>query len=212
MEFKTVYDPSFTPYGRIVQGLDCGELLDTLRRTTEKPADSVIYVPSCGELEALPVANMLSDSVYGGMPVQIGYCNGTNTKLNCLEYHRDSEVNIVGDEIIFLVARQQDMQDGQISTSKVEAFRVPAGTAVELYATTLHYAPCDGARGAGFRVAVILPRGTNTEKPLLEARRAEDALLWACNKWLLAHPDTGEAKQGAFIGLLGQNIDILSEL
>ena len=212
MEFKTVYDPAFAPYGRIVQGLDCSELLDTLRRTTDKPADRVIYVPSCGALEALPAAKVLSDSVYGGMPVQIGYCNGTNTKLNCLEYHRDSEVNIVGDEIVFLVARQQDIQGGQLSTAKVEAFRAPAGTAVEFYATTLHYAPCDGARGAGFRVAVILPRGTNTEKPVLEVRRAEDTLLWARNKWLLAHADTDEAKQGAFVGLLGQNIDILTDL
>ena len=36
----------------------------------------------------------------------------------------------------------------------------------------------------------------------------DDAYLWACNKWLLAHPDSSEAKTGAHIGLTGKNIDI----
>ena len=32
--------------------------------------------------------------------------------------------------------------------------------------------------------------------------------LTARNKWLLAHPDSSEAKTGAHIGLTGKNIDI----
>ena len=36
----------------------------------------------------------------------------------------------------------------------------------------------------------------------------DDARLWACNKWLLAHPDSAEAAQGAYVGLTGINIDI----
>ena len=45
---------------------------------------------------------------------------------------------------------------------------------VEVYATTLHYAPChvDGAKG--FRVAVVLPRGTNEARPVLTPLNAED--------------------------------------
>jgi hypothetical protein len=58
------------------------------------------YVPSHALLEALPTFDVLRDSVYGGMPIQIGYCNGTNTKLNCVEYHRDSEINIPADDIV----------------------------------------------------------------------------------------------------------------
>ena len=42
----------------------------------------------------------------------------------------------------------------------MEYFFVPAGTAVELYATTLHYAPCS-VDGKEFRCGVVLPRGTN---------------------------------------------------
>ena len=59
----------------------------------------------------------------------------------------------------------------------------------------------------GFRVLVALPKGTNTDKPEIK-NDGDDALLWACNKWLLAHPDSAEAKAGAYVGLTGENIKI----
>ena len=40
----------------------------------------------------------------------------------------------------------------------------------------------------------------------------DDAYLWACNKWLLAHPDSAEAAQGAVVALTGENIDIEKNL
>ena len=40
----------------------------------------------------------------------------------------------------------------------------------------------------------------------------EDRLLFAKNKWLLAHPDSQEAAAGAFVGLKGINIDISKSL
>ena len=55
---------------------------------------------------------------------------------------------------------------------------------------------------------VALPKGTNTEKPDITPLTAEDKMLWACNKWLLAHPDSNEAKAGAYVGLSGENIRI----
>ena len=75
------------------------------------------------------------------------------------------------------------------------------------YGTTLHYAPCQTEK-TGFRVAVVLPKGTNTEKPAFEPQSEEDTWMTARNKWLLAHPDSSEAKTGAHIGLTGKNIDI----
>jgi hypothetical protein len=33
-------------------------------------------------------------------------------------------------------------------------------------------------------------------------------MLWARNKWLIAHPDASEASQGAYVGLEGENISI----
>ena len=79
--------------------------------------------------------------------------------------------------------------------------------------TTLHYAPCngmtkDGVSKDGFRVIIVLPKDTNTAKPDIKPKNLEDKLLWARNKWLIAHPDSSEAKAGAFVGLTGVNIDI----
>lgn len=208
MKIQSVYDKSFATYGKVVEGYDFGELLSTLETNSEMPADRVIYVPSVDVLEALPVYEELKNNCYGGMPIQIGYCNGTNTMLNCFEYHRDSEINIAANDAILLVAREQDIVDGQIDSSKTEAFLCPKGTAVEVYATTLHYAPCSAKKGEGFRVIIVLPKGTNEAKPSITPKNEEDKWLLAANKWLLAHKDTSEAANGAHIGITGENIDI----
>ena len=95
--------------------------------------------------------------------------------------------------------------DFTYETSKMEAFRIPAGAAVEVYATTLHYAPCH-VDDAGFQVAVILPKGTNY--PLDEAHAGgEDALLTAKNKWLIGHAEGG-LPEGSHIGLIGKNLNV----
>ena len=154
----------------------------------------------------------ISEHCYGGMPVQLGWCNGHNTRLNCLEYHRDSEFNLGTEDFILLIAKQDEIAKGVLDTGKVKAFKVPAGVLVEVYATTLHYAPCHCDPGKGFRVLVALPQGTNTDKPAIENKSSEDKLLWARNKWLLAHPDSSEAAQGAHVGLSGENIDIANLL
>ncbi|MCI8377285.1 MAG: DUF4867 family protein [Lachnospiraceae bacterium] len=208
MKIQSVFDKTFAEYGKVLEGYDFTALLSVLEASSEKPADSVIYVPSVDALEATDAYATLRDNCYGGMPIEIGYCNGTNTKLNCFEYHRDSEIDIAADDAVLLVARQQDIVDGQIDSSKTEAFLCPKGTGVELYATTLHYAPCSARKGDGFRVAIILPKGTNDEKPSFAPRNQEDTWLWARNKWLIAHKDTNEAKNGAHIGIIGENIDI----
>lgn len=212
MKIQSVFDKEFATYGKVVEGYDFSSLLSTLEANSEKPTDSVIYVPSVDILESEPVFAELSSNCYGGMPIQVGYCNGTNTKLNCFEYHRDSEVDIAADDVILLVARQQDIINGQIDSSNTEAFLCPKGTAVELYATTLHYAPCSAKKGEGFRVIIVLPKGTNEAKPDITIKNDEDKLLWALNKWLVAHKDTSEAKDGAHVGITGDNVDIIDLL
>ncbi|MFR6273810.1 MAG: DUF4867 family protein [Blautia sp.] len=60
---------------------------------------------------------------------------------------------------------------------------------VEVYATTLHYAPCN-AHENKFCTAVVLPKGTNTDAPTATGNNTgEDKLLFARNKWLIAHKD-----------------------
>lgn len=208
MIIQSVFDPSFAVYGRVVDGCDFAPLLDALRAGSPKPADGTVYVAGDAALEALPVCGELSSRVYGGMPVQIGYCNGSNRTLNCLEYHRGSEVNVAADDVVLLVASLQKVSEGKLDTSEVEAFLLPAGSAALLYETTLHYAPCNAPGSGGFRVVIVLPRETNTDKPEITEHSLEDRLLWACNKWLIAHPDSNEAKHGAFAGLTGENLTV----
>ncbi len=206
MKIYSVYDPEFKAYGQVQQGFPTEELLAALARTPVP--DGVEYVACEPALQELPVRQLVCDHLYGGMPVQLGWCNGHNTKLNCLEYHRDSEFNLGTEDFILLLAKQDEIVDGVLDTARVKAFRAPAGALVEVYATTLHYAPCHCDPEKGFRVMVALPLHTNTCKPELTPATREDKLLWARNKWLLAHPASSEAAQGAYVGLTGENIDI----
>ena len=211
MHIYSVTDPEFKPYGKVLEGYDTAELLAAMKEI-DMPEEGTAYRPGIESLEACAIFPELRDRAYGGMPIQLGMCWGHNAKLNCLEYHRDSEVNIGTKDFILLLAKEDEIVDGVLDTSLVKAFRVPKGLPVEVYATTLHYAPCHTCPNCGFRVAVVLPLGTNTDKPAIEAKNEEDNWLWACNKWLLAHPDSKEAGRGAHIGLRGINIDIEEDL
>lgn len=148
----------------------------------------------------------MQTAYYGELPIQIGYCNGHNHLLNAVEYHRSSEVDVAADDLILLLGSQQDITDDYTyDTSKIEAFLCPKGTGVELYATTLHYAPCSVGEN-GFRCAIVLPKDTNLP---LDAQHAgyEDALITAKNKWLIGHAEGG-LDAGAHIGLVGENISV----
>lgn len=203
VKISNVNDAEFKAYGRVVTGVQLDQLLQTMK-DTPMPAD-VVYVPSDKRLEELSIFNVMSKKIYGNMPVQMGYCNGHNQLLNGLEYHRDSEINVAVTDLILLLGKQQDIEDDfTYDTSKVEAFFVPAGTMIEVYATTLHYAPC-GVDGEGFKCVVVLPRGTNYDVTP-ESDEGEDKLLAATNKWLIAHKDAHIA--GAFEGLKGENISV----
>lgn len=204
MKIQKVTDPAFRKYGQVLEGYDFTGLIKEMKHTPV-PED-VIYVPSVEELEALDIMKNLQNKGYGGLPVQIGYCNGHNKKLNAVEYHRNSEINVAVTDLVLLIGHQQDIEpDHTYDTSKIEAFLVPAGTGIEVYATTLHYAPCHVNEG-GFQCVVVLPKGTNTDLTFQTEKTGEDSLMTAKNKWLIAHEDAKIA--GAFNGLKGENITI----
>ena len=204
MKIQKVTDPAFRKYGQVLEGYDFAGLIKEMKHTPV-PED-VIYVPSVEELEALDIMKDLQNKGYGGLPVQIGYCNGHNKKLNAVEYHRNSEINVAVTDLVLLIGHQQDIEpDHTYDTSKIEAFLVPAGTGIEVYATTLHYAPCHVNEG-GFQCVVVLPKGTNTDLTFPTEKTGEDSLMTAKNKWLIAHEDAKIA--GAFNGLKGENITI----
>ena len=204
MKIQKVTDPAFRKYGQVLEGYDFTGLIKEMKHTPV-PED-VIYVPSVEELAALDIMKDLQNKGYGGLPIQIGYCNGHNKKLNAVEYHRNSEINVAVTDLVLLIGHQQDIEpDHTYDTSKIEAFLVPAGTGIEVYATTLHYAPCHVNEG-GFQCVVVLPKGTNTDLTFQTEKTGEDSLMTAKNKWLIAHEDAKIA--GAFNGLKGENITI----
>lgn len=206
MKIYKVTSEKFKQYGRVLN-LNTEKLMEAME-STPLP-DDVVYEPSIESLESLELAKQLKKEIYGELPIQVGYCNGHNILLNALEYHRSSEINIAATDAILLIGRQQDITDDFIyDTSLVEGFLLPKGTAVEIYATTLHYAPCN-ASDEGFRVCVVLPKGTNAELEESHSKDAkqdgEDALLAAKNKWLIGHAEGG-LPEGSHIGLIGENL------
>lgn len=213
MHIYSVTDPEFKFYGHVWDDVPSSLTAPLVEALSATPIpEGSKYVASAPELEQVEGTDTLGLLMYGGRPFQLGWCNGHNTKLNCLEYHRDSEFNLGTEDFILLLAKMDDITDGKLDTAKVKAFRAPAGTLVEVYATTLHYAPCHVDPAKGFRVLVALPQGTNTAKPEIKADGGDDAQLWACNKWLLAHVESSEAAAGAYVGLEGVNIDIADDL
>lgn len=211
MKILSIYDKQFNEYGKVIEEYNCSELISEMGKIA-MPEKGVNYEPSIADLEKCNIYSDFSDRGYGGMPIQIGMCWGYNTKLNCLEYHRDSEINLGISDFVLLLAKQTDINNNVLDTVNVKAFHVPANVPVEIYATTLHYAPCHIDAEKGFKVVVVLPKGTNMAKPVFEPKCTEDTWLTACNKWLLAHRDADEARNGAYVGLVGENIDISNEI
>ncbi|MDR0138889.1 DUF4867 family protein [Metabacillus idriensis] len=208
LSFYEVNDESFRTYGRIIENYSFREL-EVYMETTEIPVDGNQYVASVPQMEKTSVCIELANNFYGKMPVQIGYCNGSNSTLNGLEYHKGSEVNVAVTDFVLLLGKVQDIRDNTYESERADAFFVPKGTAIELYGTTLHFAPCK-VEDDGFKAVVILPAGTN-EKLEQETKitTSEDELLFMKNKWLIAHPDREALIQkGAYPGIIGENVRV----
>jgi len=201
MNIYSVFDKEFNDYGKVIND-DFKDIVNYLK-DTPCPNDKTSYVASDPILEKCSSYDTLKHDYFGDQDIQLGYCNGYNHTLNALEYHKNSEINLSCDEFILLLGKVQDIKDDTYETKNVVAFKVPKGVAVEVYSTTLHFAPISVGENT-FRVLVVLPRGTNT----LNIRSTKDKTLWMTNKWLLCHKDSPQAIKGAHVGLIGDNIRI----
>ena len=209
MPILDVEDRAFASYGRIVTGYDFSELITYMEQRSEVPKQGNVYTASVTELEQTEVCKTIQRNLYGGMPIQIGYCNGRNTTYNGFEYHKGSEINIAVTDFMLVLGHTWDIKDNTYHSDQAEVFFVRKGTAIEMYQTTLHLSPCRVTE-EGFKDIVILPRGTNTplsgEKDTLEP---ENVLLLQTNKWVLAHPQREPLiRQGAHPGVLGNNKEL----
>jgi len=207
LKILDISSPDFVKYGEILSSEPFGELFEKMK-STPVPDEGNIYVASDNELEKLDIFKKLSSNYYGEMPVQIGYCNGQNTKINALEYHKGEEINLAVTDLVLFLGQVQQLKDNTLSTDELECFFVPKGTAYSMYSTTLHFSPCK-VHPDGFRCSVILPRGTNS--PLKEKGKEifeNDKTLWMTNKWLIGHSESKPVSNGAFCGLTGENYEL----
>lgn len=205
----SVRDAEFAPYGRIVKGYDFSPLITYMEKQTEIPEDGNVYVASVPRMEACPIAEQIQNILYGGMEIEIGYCNGRNTTYNGFEYHKGSEINIAVTDFMLVLGHTWQIRNLSYHVKDAQVFYVEKGMAVEMYQTTLHLSPCR-VSDEGFKDIVILPRGTNT--PLTDKQTCdspESRLLLQKNKWVLAHPGREPLiRQGAFPGVLGENKEL----
>lgn len=204
MKIYSVTDKEFKPYGQVLEGYDFSGLLEGLK-TLSIPENGIVYEPTVAVLENDAVKAECQNRGFGGMPIQMGFVGGNNKTLNALEYHKSSEFNIALDDVVLVLGLESEITDGKFDTADCKAFLVPAGTGVELYGTTLHYAPMN-VKADGYRVVCVLPLGTNYDKPDFVGVNLEDKMCCGSNKWLMAHADSGEAKDGKYVGLTGKNI------
>lgn len=209
VKILSVFDDEFKTYGNIVTGYDFSGIVSYMEKSTDIPESGNVYVASVPEMESIDVVNQVQDVFYGGMPIQVGYCNGRNTTYNGFEYHKGSEINIAVTDFMLVLGHTWLIKDNKYLVENAQVFFVPKGTAIEMFQTTLHLSPCRVC-DEGFKGVVILPRGTNTpldKKP--ENAEGEARLLLQRNKWVLAHPEREPLmKQGAFPGLIGENKEL----
>lgn len=199
----TIHDDAFRRYGRVI-AMDTAPFCAGAEKLP-MPEEGSKYVASTPELDDLPEAKAFRETCCGGLDEQIGLCWGHSHQLNALEWHTCNEFNIAAQEMVLLLAKLEDLDaDGRLNSAKVQAFYVGTGEAIEVYADTLHFCPCEVTEG-GFRTVVALQRGTNL--PIADAQKVNK--LWAANKWLLGHEaNTGLIQRGAYPGIYGENWQI----
>lgn len=200
IQIYSVNDPAFKPYGRVVE-MDTKAFCETAEAAVIFPEEGSKYLASVPELEALPEAARLREELCGQLDEQIGLCFGHSNRLNALEWHTCNEFNVAVRELVLLLAKRSDLDDdGRLDAGKVKAFYLAQGEMVEVYSDTLHFCPCEVTKD-GFSAIVGLQRGTN-----LPLENKAQGLLWAKNKWLIAHEDnTPLVQRGAVPGIYGEN-------
>ncbi len=210
LDLLSVEADAFRRYGRLLTRYDASAVIAQAKMLLPS-SEGVVYEPSIPPLEEKSCfLTAITQEVFGGMPVQVGWCYGQNLQMSGLEYHKGSEVNVCLSDLILLVGDVQDVVYGEeirYDTEQVAAFYAPAGSVVEFFPWNLHFAPIHVRKGGSFAALVYLPRGTNEPLPFAAPRVGESKLLFAVNKWLIVHPGATElVAQGAYAGMLGDDI------
>lgn len=208
VEILDIYGSEFKRFGR-VSSLDCSEIIGYIQRKTVIPKEGNYYIPHDKSMEKFRVYREAYERNFGLVDIEIGYCNGQSSYLNGLEYHKTNEFNIGVTDMVIFLAMIQDLNGNYIDTKVAKAFFLGKGEVVELYQTSMHYAPCKVFE-SGFKCGVILTRPTNVLTNIVDVNaEGEHRLLFKQNTWLVVHPEFKEfVEMGAFPGITGENIKI----
>lgn len=200
---KPISSKEFSKYG-IVYDSVYADIVEYMEEETNIPEEGNIYIASDEKMESLPSYDKIMKQVYGGQDIQIGYCNGRNARLNALEYHKGSELNIAVTDFILLLGDVRDIKDEKYDIDNVEAFYIKKGDVFEVYSTTLHFSPCK-VSDDGFKCVVVLPKLTNTELTY-----EPEGLLFKNNKWILCHGEFERLVSAGVRGrLVGENLEVI---
>jgi hypothetical protein len=186
-----MHEPLFREFGELMTLPDVQKIEAIAEKETVMPDTGNKYVASIPTLETDSLVEACKP-YFGGMPVQIGYCNGHGNHLGGMEWHLCPEGTICLTEGVFFLGRQTDMDSFHFDTKNAVAFFAEKGMCFLLHPMTLHLAPSQVTK-EGFRSIIILEKGTNT--PLDDATKqiihASDSLefktLFMKNKWMIAH-------------------------
>lgn len=199
-----VKNAEFNKYGQIIDDINPKTLLDVLT-VKDIPDVGNTYVASDLDLENLTIATKIQTNIFGGLPIEVGYCNGHSYQLNCLEWHNSPEVNVATEDIVLFLGQTAKLKEDHYNVADIEAFFIPAGTMIAIYGTTMHFAPCRTS-DKGFKCLVALIKDINTDLP---EGTIKPKTLFKYGKWLIAHPENKKfTSQGAFPGIVGQNYEL----
>lgn len=199
IQIHSVHEAVFASYGRFIEE-DTTEICAAAEKLPF-PEEGSRYVAAEDSLEATEFAKRLREEYCGQLDEQVGICYGHSNRLNALEWHTCNEFNVAVRPLVLLLAKRGDMDEkGRLDAAKVKAFYLAQGEMIEVYSDTLHFCPCEVTTD-GFSSIVGLQRDTNLP---LQDRKQE--LLWARNKWLIAHEDNASlVARGAVPGIYGEN-------
>ena len=211
MGIHSVEVSEFQSYGRILRDYDTGPALSLLEPLIPGEGVTVITrMEDSGTSEK--VLGPLVNEVFGGFGgLQLGAVYGRNLCLNALEYHKCAEVMVAASPMILLAGLVCEIEwpRGIFDLSKIQAFYISAGTALEIHPWCLRCHPVHVFREEGFKCLTVLTMGTNEPMDPLSEQEGEAKLMTARNRWVLAHQD-GPEDFGADVhcGLVGRNIEM----
>jgi hypothetical protein len=198
----SIHDKEFSEYGKVID-FDAKEITDICNQT-QMPENGSIYQAVDKRLEAASGADFLKKTLMGGLSAQIGICYGYNTKLGGLEYHNCSEINVAATPMVLILGKRNQMKGAEFSSDDAVAFYLDKGDTVEIFATSLHFCPCQ-ISNSGFCSVVVLSEGTNTDLDFDNT----DRLLFRKNKWIICHDENDALIQkGVYPGIHGVNYEI----